>query len=453
MLSIQKPTLNPYLKDFWTTQARNKVLYGGRDSSKTWDAAGFAIFLASNYKLRFLCTRQFQNKIEESVYTTLKIQIERFGLKDMFRVLDNKIICPSTGSEFIFYGLWRNIDEIKSLEGIDVCWIEEAHNLTKNQWDILEPTIRKEGSEFWIIFNPGLMTDFVYQRFVIAPPPNTLVRKINFTENPFLSETSKQIIEAKKIEDIDEYNHKYLGSPLQNDDKAIIKRSWIEACIDAHIKLNIDVTGKERIGYDIADDGGDLNAIVHTKGILAYHLEDWKGGMDELNLSATKVWNKARNIEAQIIYDCIGVGASAGSKFKELNDSSYVKVEYEKFNAGDAVQNPNKEVVPKVTNKERFANLKAQMWWDLANRMQKTHKAVTNGTPIEQDEIISISSSMPKLEKLMQELTTPQKDYDNTGKLKVESKKDLKGRGISSPNLADAFIMAYYQVNSNAIWW
>jgi phage terminase large subunit len=148
-----RPTLNPVLRSFWREPARNRVLYGGRASSKSWDAAGFATFLASNYKIRVLCVRQFQNKIDESVYTLLKHQIERFGLSDQFRILDNKIIGRETASEFLFYGLWRSIDEIKSLEGIDILWIEEGHNLTEEQWKVLEATIRKEDSQVWIIFN------------------------------------------------------------------------------------------------------------------------------------------------------------------------------------------------------------------------------------------------------------------------------------------------------------
>lgn len=161
-----RPTLNPALRDFWSRAAndngepiRNRVLYGGRASSKSWDAAGFAIFLAQKYKVKFLCARQFQNKIEESVYALLVATIDRFGLRAQFRILDNKIIHRRTGSEFVFYGLWRHINEIKSLEGIDICWLEEAHALTEDQWRVLEPTIRKAGSQFWIIFNPQLSTD------------------------------------------------------------------------------------------------------------------------------------------------------------------------------------------------------------------------------------------------------------------------------------------------------
>src|SRR5574340_403514 len=114
--SQQTPTLNPVLRDFWLTPARNRILYGGRDSSKSWDAAGFAIFLAQHCCIRVCCARQFQNKIAESVYTLLKIQIERFGLAREFKITDNSIIHRGTGSEFLFYGLWRHIDEIKSLE-------------------------------------------------------------------------------------------------------------------------------------------------------------------------------------------------------------------------------------------------------------------------------------------------------------------------------------------------
>ena len=199
------PTLNPALKSFWLTPARNRILYGGRSSSKSWDAAGFAIALAQSARVRILCTRQFQNKIEESVYTLLKIQIERFGLSHKFEILNNKIICTTTGSEFFFYGLWRSIDEIKSIESVDIHWSEEAHLLSEAQWEILNPTIRKEGSQHWIIFNPRLSNDFVYQRFVVSPPPDTIIRKINYNENPFLSNTILKIIDAAKNDDYENY--------------------------------------------------------------------------------------------------------------------------------------------------------------------------------------------------------------------------------------------------------
>ncbi|MEM9263878.1 MAG: PBSX family phage terminase large subunit, partial [Pseudomonadota bacterium] len=254
-IATAEPTLNPVLRSFWEARRtssgkriRNRVLYGGRSSTKSWDAAGFAIFLASQYRVRFLCARQFQNKIAESVYTLLKIQIKRFGLDAEFEILRDCIRHRYTGSEFIFYGLWRHIDEIKSLEGIDVCWVEEAHNLTKEQWAILEPTLRGEGSQFWIIFNPRLVTDFVWREFVAKKRDDTIKRKINYDENPFLSRTIQDVIARKREEDEDEFRHIYLGEPNKDDEEAIIKRSWVLAAIDAHKKLGIEPSGQRRIG-------------------------------------------------------------------------------------------------------------------------------------------------------------------------------------------------------------
>lgn len=451
----QKPTLNPVLKEFWLTPARNRVLYGGRASSKSWDAAGFATFLTSNYRLRVLCVRQFQNKIEESVYTLLKIQIERFGLKNQFRVLDNKIIGRKTGSEFLFYGLWRSIDEIKSLESVDILWIEEGHSLTKEQWKTLEATIRKEGSQVWVIFNPRLSTDFAYKRFVLNPPPDTVIRKINYDENPFLSQTMRAVIDAAKAEDEDEFAHIYLGVPKDDDDSSIIRRSWIMAAIDAHKTLGFEPSGRKRIGFDVADGGADKCANVFAHGSVVSWADEWKAGEDELLKSCSRTYGAAKERDASITYDCIGVGASAGAKFKEVNEASPDRfpIQYQKFNAGDAVWEPEREYQPKVTNKDMFANLKAQTWWVVADRFRNTFNAVRRGEKFSDDQLISISSECPHLEKLIDELSTPKKDYDQNGRVKVESKKDLAKREVLSPNLADAFVMCFAPGQANLDVW
>ena len=441
---MSRPSLNPCLREFWTTPARVRVLHGGRASSKSWDAAGFAVFLAHKYKVRFLCTRQFQNKISESVYTLIKHQIERFGLRDQFKITDNSIIHLHTGSEFLFYGLWRNIDEIKSLEGVDICWIEEAHNLTEEQWKILSPTIRKEGSQFWIIFNPRLSTDFVYKRFVRNPPPKTIVRQINYIENPFLSQTMLDEIKAAMNEDYEEYQHIYLGMPKDDDDSVVIKRSWINAAIDAHKKvtpISGSWTGGKIVGYDVADSGNDKNATTSMDGSVCIGLDEWAASENELNESAARVLNAARQIEAnQIGYDSIGVGAGTGSTLNNMGHSSHFK-----FNAGASVSFPERFYAEtRIRNKDFFANLKAQAWWLVADRFRNTFLAVTKGHEFPADEMIAISSECDAklLDKLIDELATPKRDYDNAGKVKVESKKDLAKRDIPSPNIADSFIIA-----------
>jgi phage terminase large subunit len=442
-----QPTLNPVLRPFWLTPARIRVLYGGRSSSKSWDAAGFAIYLATQVKIRVLCARQFQNKIAESVYTLLKVQIERFGLTSQFVITDTSIRHKLTGSEFMFYGLWRHIDEIKSLEGIDICWIEEAHNLTQEQWDVLEPTLRKEGSQFWIIFNPRLATDFVYKRFVVRTPPNSIKRQINYDENPFLSDTILKVIEAKREEDEEEFRHIYLGQPVEDDDAVIIKRSWIMAALDAHKKLGIEPTGEKRVGFDVADSGVDKCAAVAAHGFLATQVDEWKANEDELLKSAGRVHGMARAIGASIDYDSIGIGAFAGAHFQALNQEFSMDIRYHRFNAGDGVHNPEKRIDPddprSPKNKDFYANLKAQTWWEVSKRFRNTFNAVTKGHKYSEDQIIAISSECDHLDALIDELATPRKDFDNAGKSKVESKKDLAKRDVPSPNLADGFVMAY----------
>lgn len=455
-LALDRPRLNPALRAFWEAKGiRNRVLYGGRASSKSWDAAGFATFLANSAKLRILCTRQFQNKIEESVYALLKIQIERFGLNDRFEITDKKIRNRHTGTEFLFYGLARNIAEVKSLESIDILWIEEGHYLTEEQWDVLEATIRKQGSQVWLIFNPRLATDFAYKHFVLHPPPNTLVRKINYDENPFLSSTMRQIIDALEAKDPDKHALIYLGNPDENDERVVIKRAWLMAALDAHKKLGIEITGGKRLGFDIADAGEDNCAMVEAHGPLATWSEEWKGKEDELLKSCAKVHSEARVRGAHVIYDAIGVGATAGAKFNEINAETNLRVTHDKFFAGGKVFKPDSKYEDtQVLNKDFFANIKAQAWWLVADRLRNTYNAVRNGQKFGEDEMIFIDSAMPNLEKLMDELCAPLRDYDKNGKVMVESKDDLKERGIPSPNMADAFIMAFLpSVMKKSSWW
>jgi phage terminase large subunit len=167
-----------------------------------------------------------------------------------------------------------------------------------------------------------------------------------------------------------------------------------------------------------------------------------------------------------VTYDSIGVGASCGNKFKELNDakenSKKPDVQYTKFIAGGAVVNPTKYYIKadqqKITNEEFFLNLKSQAWWLVADRFRNTYSAInnggkfdpetglvhcTNGETFEPDDLISISSEIPNRENLITELSTPKRDFGNNGSVKVESKKDLKAREIDSPNDADSFVMAY----------
>lgn len=454
------PKLNPHLKPFWRTRADIKILKGGRASSKTWDAAGFLVFLASRYTVKVLCMRQLQVRISDSVYAVLVTTIERFGMLDEFSILKSSIVHKITGSSFHFYGIHHNIREIKGFEGADIGWIEEAEGLTKEQWTVIEPTLRKEGALALMLYNPHLVSDYI-ETFKHDPAAGVIVQHINYDQNPFLSNTMLRKIKRMRDEDHDEYEHVYLGIPRTDDDRVIIKRSWVEAAIDAHVKLNLPIEGDDVIGFDVADSGADKCAQVHAKGWVALWGENWKGKEDELLMSASRVYAKALELGAHVNYDSIGVGAGVGPKFMELNDARIDEhganptITYSKFIAGAGVVDPDEYYIDtpeeQLTNKAFFSNLKAQAWWLVAERFRNTYNAVTRGEQFQPHEMISISKDMPNLIAIVTQLSTPRRHFDKVGKVKVESKEDLEKRQIESPNDADAFIMAFAPTEADTL--
>lgn len=164
---------------------RYKGARGGRGSGKSWGFARALLILGKSRRMRILCAREIQKSIKQSVHKLLKDQIQVLGLSEFYDVLETEIR-GKNGTEFAFTGLASHtVDSIKSYEGVDVCWVEEAQFVSKRSWDILIPTIRKGGSEIWFTFNPELETDETYQRFVSNPPPDCVVVEMNYSDNPW----------------------------------------------------------------------------------------------------------------------------------------------------------------------------------------------------------------------------------------------------------------------------
>lgn len=201
--------------------ARYKILYGGRGGAKSWGVARTLLLLAAEKQLRILCAREFQNSISESVHKLLSDQIEAMRLSRFYEIEKAMIRCTKTGSTFVFAGIRNNVQRIKSYEGIDIVWIEEGQSVTKNSWDVLIPTIRKPGSEVWITFNPALETDETYQRFVAKPPPNAVVIKIDWRDNPWFPDVLKLEMEALKERDEDAWLNVWEGHCRRTLDGAI----------------------------------------------------------------------------------------------------------------------------------------------------------------------------------------------------------------------------------------
>jgi len=435
-ISIARP-FQAFLRPY-----RYKVAYGGRGSGKSWTVAMLLVLAASQRPTRILCAREFQNSIAESVHRLIADSIERAGLSALF-VIEKATIYSRNGSQFLFAGIKNNPTKIKSLEGIDICWVEEAEAVSAESWNILIPTIRKAGSEIWLTFNPRNILDDTYQRFVLHPPADALIKKINYTENPWFPDTLRVEMEAMRERDPELAAHIWDGEPVADTALAVIKPEWIRAAIDAHHRLGLTASGSRIAGFDVADEGADANALAIRHGCIVTHLTEWRDR--DPNSAARRVFADTLAAGVDLVnFDNIGVGAGAKGAIREELASLTHKQRpprFEGFNAAASVLNPDGCYAEGKRNRDMFFNLKAQAWWGLADRFRNTFDAV-QGRPYNAEMLIALPSTLPHLTKLCAELSQPRRDYLN-GKFRVESKKDMAKRGIASPNLADAVVMAF----------
>jgi hypothetical protein len=177
-------------------KARFKICYGGRGAGRSWNFVRYMLIKAMQSKIKILCCREIQNSILESVHSTISSQIEMCGLSKYFTINDRSIVYTLTGSEFIFSGLYRNVNKIKSMNQINICDVEEAETVSEESWKVLLPTIREADSEILVRFNTGYEDDDTWQRFVANQPLNSIVVETSYKDNPYFNDTLNQQREA-----------------------------------------------------------------------------------------------------------------------------------------------------------------------------------------------------------------------------------------------------------------
>jgi len=211
--------------------ARYKVLEGGRGSGKSYSFADAVLDKALYKKSRILCTREMQNSIKDSVHRLLQDRIYANGWSAYFDIY-RESITSKIGSEFIFKGLRHNISEIKSTEGIDVCWVEEAEKVTEDSWTTLIPTIRNEGSEIWVSFNPEDAGSATFRRFVTDRPPYCAHAHMTYLDNKYFPAVLRQEMEYDKRVDYEKYCHVWLGEVKKYAEDCIFRRVRVEDFAD-----------------------------------------------------------------------------------------------------------------------------------------------------------------------------------------------------------------------------
>lgn len=206
---------------------RYKVAYGGRGSGKSWGFARALLLLGMQRKERVLCAREVQKSIKDSVHALVRDQIEALGLGGFYDVQRDEIR-GRNGTLFLFAGLREHtVESIKSYEGITRCWVEEAQTVSDRSWAILIPTIRAEGSEIWLSFNPDLEDDPTYQRFVVHPPEGAILIPIGWQDNPWFPEVLRVEKDDLYRRDPEAAAHVWGGECRRNSDAQVLRGRYV----------------------------------------------------------------------------------------------------------------------------------------------------------------------------------------------------------------------------------
>jgi phage terminase large subunit len=236
---------------FEPANARYRVLYGGRGGSKSWNIARALLLKGCENPIRVLCAREFQTSIKDSVHKLLCDQIFALEIEAHYEITE-RTIRGINGTEFIFVGVKNNTNNVKSIEGIDICWVEEAQSVSPNSWNVLVPTIRKANSEIWISFNPELPTDETWKRFVMNPPENSVVQKINWNDNPWFPEVLDLERRSLQGRDLEAYNNVWEGIPRQTVNGAIFAKEVTMAELEGRIcNVPYDATKMVHAVFDL----------------------------------------------------------------------------------------------------------------------------------------------------------------------------------------------------------
>lgn len=390
-----------------TTNKRYKLFYGGRAGGKSYAFADSLLLLGRMKKLRIACMREVQESIKDSVYKLLSDRINEYNLTD-YNITATQIVNKVTGTTFIFKGLQEQYAEnIKSLEGVDIVWLEEAQKISKKSWDILNPTIRKAGSEIWISMNREQENDPVWAAVGAHPDERTLVVKVNYTDNPFCPEEVKYLAQKCQKENPDDYEHIWLGAPVSAGAYKLITYKSVHSAMSCCWRVS---SAPLIIGIDVARFGDDATVMCFRRGRVCLEFKTFKH-LDNVAVANQATFFIRQYHPARVFIDAGGVG---GGVVDILLDRGFKRVVRPVMFGGSAILD------------ERYHNRRAEMWDELRQWLEDEGGA-----------------QLPKDEMLIGELCAVNKKYDSRGRLQLEEKSEIKSKLGRSPDMADALALTF----------
>jgi len=448
------------LEPFVTKQKRFKVAFGGRGAAKSVSFASILAEQAANQHLKIGCFREYQNSIEESVYSLLLSQIADLQIPG-YSSIQNKID-HSAGGCFRFRGLSRNPDAVKSMFGFRKFWVEEGQSLSKSSLDILTPTVREDNSEIWISANLMSSADPLSQRFIEPFRASLdrdgyyeddlhLVVKINWRDNPWFP----AVLNQERLFDYhnkprNEYEHIWEGEYNDQVEGSIILPEWFEAAIDAHKRLGFRAIGRKIAVFDPSDQG-DPKGFVERHGSVITRAEQYEQG----DCNDGVEWALGEAISDQVdlfVWDCDGLGVALKNKVSShlagkridwsmFKGSEGVHLPHEIYGGGDrGDQNKHR------TNEQVFKNRRAQFYGALRDRFYNTWRAVERQEYVDPELMISISSEVKHLNKFKSEVCRIPKKNNPNGLFQIMDKKTMMSApfNLPSPNISDSAMMSLF---------
>ena len=463
-----------YFKKIYQAKQPIVVIYGGRNSGKSVGVADLICQRMHAERIDALVLRQFLDSTKDSVHKVFKGSIEsRLNLQG-WDITEQTCRSPR-GGYTSYKGANRNPGAMKSAEEFLISWGEEAQDFTEESLDTLLPTIlRRKGARCFFTLNPRSEADPASQQLIVPFKHEVdkhgfyeddlhLIVKANWRDNPFFDETADKLrLKAMDTMSAARYNWIWEGEFYDEIAGSIITLEEFNSCVDAHEKLGFKPTGAIVATHDPADVGDARGFAVRHGSVL---LEaDCTTALD-INDSCDWAMAKARKHQADFfVYDADGVGLSLRRQVSEYFKNQRTSVR--EFKGGSSPKNPTQAFmhedsrhhdfdmpVRKITNQDAFFNLRAHCYFELADRMRKTHEAITKGSYIDPDQLFSISSKCTMIEQLKTELCRLPQKHNISGKFQLENKKDMwRLHGIKSPNIADCVMMSMLDVNIQSGW-
>jgi phage terminase large subunit len=382
---------------------RIKLAKGGRGAgAKSWSCGSLLVQLGQRYPIKVGCFREVQKSLEESCYSLISETIDRLRYPG-WRITRDYINSPA-GAHFIFRGLndLKAAKQVKSLEGFDIFFLEEASAISTESIRVLLPTLRKAGSELWAVWNTETDYDPVNTMLWLADRDDVLRIELlpGLADNPHFPEVLQKEMATDYKNNPDEAEHIWGGSARKQGDNAVMNRVSIRGAANRIVEEE----EPDEIGVDVGRFGDDKTQMYRRRGLKTIaHKELIK---KDTRYVAKVAWEFAgMNPEIPIKVDDTGVGGGVTDSLNEF---------------GANVIPINFNGIPK--DKKKYTSVADEMWLEF---------------PIDE-------ASIPNDPQLLQELGGRLYDYDRQGRKQVEQKKVFKKRFGRSPDKADALLLCYY---------